>query len=472
MELNLHEKQGDAFLSEATEILYGGAAGGGKSHLMRAAAISWCFDIPFLQVYLFRRITDDLWKTHMEGPTGFPAMLSEWVDQNLVNINLSKGFIEFWNKAKIHLCHCQHEKDIYKYQGPEIHVLLIDESTQWPWFMYTYLRGRVRLGGLKLPEKYKGLFPRILCGANPGGIGHNSVKFNFIDNCQPMEIRQMPKKEGGLKRQYIPAKLEDNPTLTETDPDYEYRLEGLGSKELVRAMRYGDWDIVAGGAVDDVWDIERHILEPFEIPKTWKIDRSFDWGSSAPFSVGWWAESDGCEVEISPGKKRTFKKGTLFRIVEHYGWNGQPNKGVYRSAGKVAKEIKGIEKNSSILNKHQVKPGPADTSIWDADDEGKSIASKMQLQGIKWTRADKRPGSRKAGLEELRDRLKASAKIPMEEAGLFIFSTCYQFIRTVPTLSRDSKDPDDVDTKIEDHVYDESRYRISSKDKSIFHFKR
>jgi hypothetical protein len=119
-----------------------------------------------------------------------------------------------------------------------------------------------------------------------------------------------------------------------------------------------------------------------------------------------------------------------------------------------------------------VNPGPADTSIWDADDEGKSIASKMQLQGIKWTKADKRPGSRKAGLEEVRDRLKAGTKKPMEEPGLFIFSNCSQFIRTVPVLSRDIRDPDDVDTKAEDHVYDETRYRLGIKDKSITYFKR
>jgi len=463
MELSLHSKQGCAFLSEATEILYGGAAGGGKSHLARAAAISWCYDIPNLQVYIFRRTSPDLWKNHMEGPTGFPAMLAEWTNAGLVNINQSKGFIEFWNKAKIHLCHCQHEKDIYSYQGPEIHVLIIDELTQWLWSMYTYLRGRLRLGGLIVPEKYKGVFPRILCGANPGGIGHNSVKFAFIDNCRPFEIRQMPQDEGGLKRQYIPALLEDNPTLTENDPDYEYRLEGLGNKALVKAMRWGLWDIVSGGAIDDVWDMTKHIVEPFDIPKTWRIDRSLDWGSSKPFSVAWWAESDGSDVVVSPGKTRAFPKGTVFRIAEYYGWNGLPNEGCRKSAPDVAKEIKNIEAGSSILSGFRVNPGPADTSIWDADDEGQSISAKMERQGVRWTKADKRPGSRKAGLEEVRDRLSNGLKIPIEKAAMFIFSTCGQFIRTVPTLSRDQKNPDDVNTNAEDHVYDEVRYRLMTK---------
>ncbi len=469
---SLHKKQGDAFLSPATEILYGGAAGGGKSHLMRAAGISWCYDIPGLQVYLFRRTSPDLWKNHMEGPTSFPALLGNWINAGHVKINQSKGFVEFWNGSKIHLCHCQYAKDVITYQGPEIHVLMIDELTQWIWSMYTYLRGRVRLGGLNIPDKYKGMFPRILCGANPGGIGHNNVKAEFVDLCRPMEIRQMEKTEGGLKRQYIPALLEDNPTLLENDPDYEHRLSGMGSEDLVKAMRYGDWNIVAGGAMDDVWVGNKHIVEPFKIPSTWKIDRSFDWGSSKPFSVGWWAESDGCEVEVSPGKTRTFPKGTLFRVMEFYGWNGKPDTGIKMSAAEVAKEIKAIEGDSSFFSGRAVRPGPADTSIWDSDDKGVSIADKMKREGVRWEKADKGPGSRKAGLEEMRDRFRVSAEVPMERAGLFIFSNCSHFIRTVPVLPRSKRDPDDVDTDSEDHVYDEARYRCSTKKQEVYHGKR
>ncbi|WP_249370192.1 phage terminase large subunit, partial [Actinomyces sp. 186855] len=122
-----------------------------------------------------------------------------------MKINYSKNFIEFWNGAKIHLCHLQHEKDVIKYQGAEIHVLLMDELTHFSSSMYRYLRGRLRLGGLVVPTAMKGLFPRILCGSNPGGPGHNWVKASFVDNAPPLAITQMDKKEGGLKRQYIPA---------------------------------------------------------------------------------------------------------------------------------------------------------------------------------------------------------------------------------------------------------------------------
>lgn len=115
--LNLHPKQADAFGSLATEILYGGAAGGGKSHLMRAAAVIWCASIPGLQVYLFRRIKEDLHKNHVEGPNGLRVMLAPWVESGLVQI--LEDEVRFWNGAKIWLCHCKDEKHRFKYLGAD-----------------------------------------------------------------------------------------------------------------------------------------------------------------------------------------------------------------------------------------------------------------------------------------------------------------------------------------------------------------
>ncbi|MBA3712440.1 MAG: terminase [Pyrinomonadaceae bacterium] len=465
MDLELHHKQGVAFLSKATEILYGGAAGGGKSHLMRVAALCWCVAVPGLQVYLFRRTRPELLKNHMEGPTGFPALLAKWIQSRLVKINYSELTIEFKNGSKIFLCHCQYKKDLSNYQGTEIHVLLMDELTHFIEDIYRFLRGRVRLGGLKVPIQYRGMFPRILCGSNPGSIGHNWVKLAFVDACPPMQILQMPKAEGGMYRQFIPALLEDNPTLNENDPDYELRLEGLGHPELVRAMRRGDWDIVAGGMFDDLWKRDTHVIEPFEIPKSWHVDRSFDWGSSKPFSVLWWAETDGTEAVMANDIVRGFPKGTIFLINEWYGWNGRANEGLKMLAVDVAKRIKTIDDESRF----KVKPGPADNSIYDAEN-GVSIAEDMRKAGVAWTRSDKSPGSRKTGWERIRRMLKASTTQPMEEPGLFVFNTCVQWIRTVPVLSRDQNHSDDVDTLSEDHAGDSSRYRLMNSKQSVKFF--
>lgn len=453
----LQPKQGIAFKSIASEILYGGAAGGGKSHLMRVAAILWCLAIPGLQVYIFRRKFPDLWKNHMEGPTAFPSMLAAFIDQGWCKINLTKNFIEFYNGSKILLCHCQHEKDRFDYQGAEIHVLMIDELTTFTEKIYRYLRGRVRLGGLKLPEERRGAFPRIINSGNPGGIGHNWVKMTFIDVQPEYQIRKMPMKDGGMTRQFIPARLEDNKALTDNDPEYADRLEGLGNEALVEAMRRGDWDIVAGGMFDDVWERQRHVIRPFAIPSSWNLDRSFDWGSSKPFSVAWWAESDGTGATMADGTVRYWPRGTLFRIAEWYGWNGKANEGCKMLARDIASGI--IEREQAMGIYYRVEPGPADSSIYTTED-GHCIADEMLTKNVTWLPANKSPGTRKQGWELMRRAFSAVLKAPMEDPGLIIFSNCVQFIRTVPTLTRLERDTDDIDTNAEDHIADETRYRM------------
>lgn len=436
-----------------------------NSHLMRRAAIRWCQWIPDLQVYLFRREFSDLYKNHMEGPSGFPALLGEMMQRGEARIVWSKNQIRFANGSVIHLCHCQHDKDVYGYQGAEIHVLMIDELTQWARGMYTFLRSRVRLGALKIPTWLKGLFPRCLLGANPGGIGHNWVKADFIDIAPALEIVAMPSAEGGMNRQFIPARLEDNPTMTANDPDYESKLEGIGSPELARAMRLGDWDIVAGGFFDDLWMRDVHVVKPFPLPTSWRLNRSFDWGSSKPFSVGWWAESDGSDVKLPNGTTLRTVRGDLFHIAEWYGWNGTPNEGSKMLAVDIAKGIAQRERQWRQSLGWVVHPGPADTAIW-TNENGMCIADDMKKAGVTWTEADKSPGSRANGWERIRMLLKqayAPASGPRESPGLFVFDNCTHFIRTVPVLPRDPHKTDDIDTKAEDHAADMARYRITEK---------
>lgn len=165
IDLSLHAKQSAAFRTTATEILYGGAAGSGKSHLMRAAAIAWCGMIPGLQTYLFRRLRDDLIKNHLEGPKGLRALLAPWVAANFVTI--VEDEIRFWNGSKIYLCHCKEERDRYKYLGAEIHVLLIDELTTFTEVIYRFLRSRVRMVGITLPKELDGRFRAFYAPAIP-----------------------------------------------------------------------------------------------------------------------------------------------------------------------------------------------------------------------------------------------------------------------------------------------------------------
>ena len=269
MQLALHPKQSQVFQSPARQILFGGAAGPGKSHLLRVAAIAWAYAIPGLQIYLFRRTFPDLYKNHMEGPTSFPVLLGPWIAEGFVHINYSHHQIAFANGAKIHLTHMQYEHDVDKIQGAEIHAALLDELTHFTKAQYTFIRSRVRMTGLEIPEPFTGQFPRILTASNPGGPGHTWVRQLFVDSAPPSEIWLAPPEEGGLTTQFIPALLRDNPSLLRDDPQYADRLRGLSSPELVRAMLEGDWNAMVGGMLDDVFDARWHVLEPFDIPRGW-----------------------------------------------------------------------------------------------------------------------------------------------------------------------------------------------------------
>jgi len=291
MEFSLHPRQTQCFLSEATEILYGGAAGGGKSHTMRVIAIFYAMSISNIQIYLFRRLSEDLKKNHLDGASGFNVLLAEYVAAGLVKINYSTSQIVFSNGSKINLCHCQYDKDALKYQGVEINLLLIDELTHFSEYIYKFLRSRVRLGSLQVGKEFAGKLPKIIASSNPGGVGHQFVKEYFIDNKEPFKVYQLEAKDGGMKRQFIPAKLADNPTMLENDPMYADKLSGLGGA-LAKAMLEGDWDAI-DGAYFDKFDKTRHVIEPFEIPAQWYRFRAFDYGYSAPFSVGWYAVSEG-----------------------------------------------------------------------------------------------------------------------------------------------------------------------------------
>lgn len=458
--LDLHPKQMQALQSEATEILYGGAAGGGKSHLMRVGAILWCSEIPGLQVYLFRRIREDLLKNHMEGPQGFRALLAGWVLCKFCEI--VEDEIRFWNGSKIYLCHCKDEKDRFKYQGAEIHVLLIDELTHFTDTIYRFLRNRVRMVGIKLPAKYAGRFPRIISGANPGGVGHQFVKMTFIDGARPMEVRKAPPSEGGMKRQFIPARLVDNPSMNDNDPGYEDRLSGLGSESLVRAMRDGDWDVVEGAFFDN-WRPARHIVKPFKIPQHWLRFRAGDWGSAKPFSFGWYAVAS---EDFIAGPGVVIPRGALVRYREWYGigtdqqGHFKPNKGLKMHADAVGQGVRQRDGDDKISY------GVLDPAAF-TEDGGPSIAERMagdeHRPGADFMRADnKRVAARGAmgGWDQMRARLDGDGDgRPM----LFFFETCVHAIRTIPALQHDEHNPEDLDSDMEDHAADEVRYACMSR---------
>jgi len=434
----------------ANEILYGGARGGGKSY---GLLLDWVAHAARhgndARGILLRRTMPELEDMLDKARELLPRMGWQYFEQKKTWVS-PQG-------ASLKMRYLERDQHADRYQGHAYTWIGLDEAGSWPRpDPIDKLRATLRSAA--------GVKPRMILSANPGGVGHNWIKRRYIDPVKPYELQAEITGGARWTIAFIPAKFEDNPILQQADPGYIDRATDKLPDWLAKAWRDGNWDIVAGGMFDDVWSPEHHIIQPFPIPKSWRIDRSFDWGSSHPFSVGWWAESDGTDVKLNDGSIRTTVRGDLFRIAEWYGWNGRPNEGCRMLAKDVARGIK--EKEASMG--YNVQPGPADSSIFDVEN-GQCLADDMAQIGIRWDKADKSPGSRRTGAEQLRAMLSGAVPKngPREEPGLFVFDTCRNFIRTVPSLPRDDKDIEDVDTDAEDHIYDEVRYRIRQIDRSL-----
>lgn len=355
------------------------------------------------------------------------------------------------------LAYMERPDDYWNYHGHAYPFIGWEELTTWNSDeCYRVMMSCCRSTNPKLPRKYR-------ANTNPYGAGHNWVKSRFRLPAAPGRITGDVIHEDGLSRVAIHSSLRENTALMTADPGYLSRvLQGATNPAMRAAWEAGSWDIVAGGMFDDVWNPLIHVIPsiaPRAIPDGWRLDRSYDHGQSRPFSVGWWAQSDGTPLRLPDGRLVGGVRGDVIRLDEWYGWNGRPNEGLRMLAHEIAQGIRDRERGMG----RSFRPGPADSSIFDDFEPGRSISGEMAKAGIKWDPADKRAGSRKQGWEMIRAYLKGA--LPGKEGvrerpGLFVCACCEQFRRTVPVLSRSDKDPDDVDTTAEDHIGDEVRYRL------------
>ncbi len=354
--------------------------------------------------------------------------------------------------------------DYYNYHGWEIPWIGFEELTTWPTDeCWKKIMSRCR-------SPFPGLPKKVRATTNPSGPGHNWVKARYELPCTPGRMHSgiiEEEIEGLVKhRCSIRGHWKENQILLKANPDYPATLaQSATSPAELAAWLHGSWDVVAGGMFDDIWTPHVHVVDTFPIPSSWRITRSFDWGSAHPFSVGWWAESDGTDAETPTGVRATLR-GDLFRILEWYGWTGKPNQGQRLPDASIAA---GIVEREIVNGIHgRVHPGPADSQIY-VPEHGENTASTMlqpvniggkTYPGVRWQKCKKGAGSRAAGWALMRDRFQAAKAYPRELPGLFIFSNCRQFVRTVPVLPRDDRNQDDVDTDTEDHIADETRYRL------------
>lgn len=435
-------KQALFHASCANEVLYGGAAGGGKTKAMIMDAFFRTMRNPGTTAAVFRRTYQELEDTDIkEAMSSYPKEIASY--------NGSRHEFKLINGSKILFRHCAHEEDRFNYAGIEIQFLYFDELTSFEQTVYDFLKTRLRA------KKSLGVVPIVRSASNPGNIGHGWVKKMFVDAGPYMSIQEQTvysealHKAKTIRTQYIPALATENPFITE---DYIFQLE-MKPEALRRALLNGDWDSFEGQVftefvndpahyVDRKWT---HVIEPFEIPLHWPRYMSFDHGYSKPFSCGWWA--------VEP------VTGTVYRYKEWYGCvPRQANVGIKITPAEIAEGI--IQREADEIANNLPVDRIADPAIFDKS-RGDSVADQMapceNHRGVFFRKGD---NTRLAGKLQVHERLRFDAE---GRPRMYVFSTCVDWLRTVPNLPYSTKKPEDIDTDAEDHTYDDTRYFMMSR---------
>ena len=418
--------QVDFLAAPEKEVLYGGAAGGGKSFAMLVDLLRYAANGNHRALLLRRtlaELTELVDQSRKLYPKAFPGSI----------FRESKNTWSFPSGATALFSYVDKDTDVTRYQGQSFTWIGIDELGQYPTpYVWDYLRSRLRTTDPNI-ETY------MRASANPGGIGGWWLKRMFVDPAVPNEPfwatdieskkilcygpnHPLHPNKPLYQRRFIPARLTDNPFLMESG-EYEAMLLSLPEVERRRLLE-GDWDVADGAACSE-FERAIHVVEPFEVPYNWPRLRAADYGYSSPSCVLWGA------VDWD---------GTIWIYREFYdkGYTGEA----------LAQIVNALEADDPLM-----QISVLDGSCWSKHGTGPSIAESMIRNGVRWIPADK---NRLPGKIELHRRLAINERT--EEPKLKIFATCTNLIRTLPTLPLSKTNSEDVDTKAEDHAYDALRY--------------
>jgi phage terminase large subunit len=406
-------------------ILFGGAAGPGKSHILRWGAVEFLLyqaqcghrDV---RVGLFCEDYPTLKDRHVSKiKREFP----EWLGELRASQDEGHGFYlrpEFGSGV----VSLRNLDDPAKYASAEFAAIFVDELTKNPRQTFDDLRFRKRWPGIEHSP--------FMAGSNPGSIGHGWVKKLWIDH-------DFTGDDGNLNPSqfcFIPALPRENPYLPES---YWETLNSL-PEDMRRRMLEGDWSIFAGQVFAE-WRHDLHVCDPFEIPADWVRLVSIDYGFAKPFCALWLARS--------PDKAKVYVYRELYRAG--YG------------AREQAKRIK------AASGEEKIAQYPADPSMWQKREGvrgeevvGVTLADEYAQERMYLSPAN---NNRLAGLNECREML-AWKRLPGAEQRLIkpprlqVFANCVNLIRTLPALPYDNIVVEDVDTDAEDHAYDALRYGL------------
>lgn len=418
------EKQNLFHYSTADETLYGGAAGGGKSYAIIWDAVTFCLTNDKVSAAIFRRTYPELDKSVI------PDAL-KYVPANLFTYNKSEHRFYFKNGSFIEFNHCEFDEDVRKYQSAQYDRMYFDELTSFSEYIYKFLQSRCRTTNPNVR-------PQIKCASNPGNVGHVWVKRRFIDGAVPFKdtVRTEEETQHTYTTRFIPAKVYDNKYLMENDPGYVNRLKNLSPSER-KMLLDGDWYAFDGQFFKE-FTYSSHVIEPFEIPHHWTKIRCLDWGYTNPYVCLW--------IAFATEETAFCRKGDAIVYKELQG-----------------KETTDANLAAAILNitakNENISYTVADPSLWSINqsERGESIAMRLMYNGVPLVKGD---NNRKAGASLVHQYLFHDPKVP---AKLKIFETCTYLIKTLPTLIHSKKDPEDCDTKGDDHGYDALRYGLMTK---------
>ena len=430
--------QTDFLSSSEREVLYGGSAGGGKSYAMLADPLHGLND-PNFSGLLVRHTTEELRELIQKSQELYPRAIPgiKWSERKSQWTSPRGG--------RLWMSYLDKDMDVTRYQGQAFNWIGFDELTQWPSpFAWDYMRSRLRSAS----SMELGLYMRAT--TNPGGSGHSWVKKMFIDpapynkpfwatNIETGEEIKYPaghSKAGQslFKRRFIPASLFDNPYLAESG-DYEAMLLSLPEHQRKQLLE-GNWDVNEGAAFPE-WNRAIHIVEPFKIPSNWTKFRACDYGYGSYTGVVW--------IAVSPSEQLVVYRELYCSKV---------------TATDLADMVLEAEAEDGTI-----RYGVLDSSLWHKrGDTGPSLAEQMNMKGCRWRPSDRSRGSRVAGKNEMHRRLQVDEYT--EEPRMVFFSTCTNTIAQLPSIPLDKRNPEDVDTNAEDHLYDALRYGIMTRPRS------
>lgn len=319
------------------------------------------------------------------------------------------------------------EDDYWNYHGHEYPWIGFEELTNWKDLsFFEAMQSTCR-------SSFPGMPRMIRATCNPFGVGHGAVKERY-------KIGVIPSgkiiSEDGRERVRIHSSIYENEHLLTADPEYLNGLKAIKDPNRKKAWLMGDWDIHVGSFLEGVWDASKHIVDPFPIPSSWTVWKAMDWGYRAPYAVYWFAmDPDGC----------------IFLWRELYGAGEKAGQGSMENAVDVARKVKQIEEHDERLG-YTYRLNLADPSIFSKNGTDRSIGQIFKDNGVRWLEAWNARGSRVNGAQEI-IRLLAEDKLK-------IFKTCKHWLRTVPGLPPDALNPEDVDTTVEDHAWDATRYGV------------